>query len=218
MGSSNNTFDRSDTNCIKISYNCGKEFSQYNAFGNIVYYFKYRINPFKGQTLIVYDMYDKEIGYIERVVNCVQVRYNFYDENKRLKNSIEINKQCCTTTFIYYKEDKSIESTITRKSDCCEITFDEYDKYNSRTNGAIGRKECFGDVITFIENDSNGNPISIIRCFSECCSRKIKFYDNNNMELNLNEKSIINDGFTKIQQIIIITFLFAEKNNDQKSK
>ena len=102
------------------------------------------------------------------------------------------------------------------KSACCEITIDEFDKYNSRTNGAIGRQECPGDV-TFIENDSYRNPISIIRCFSECCSRKLKFYDNNHMELNLNEKSILYGGFTKIQQIIIISFLFGEKNNPNKS-
>ena len=90
MGSSNNTFDKSDTNCIKMSNNnCGKEYVQYNAFGNIVYYFKYRRNLFNGQSLIVYDMYEKEIGYIERVVNCCKVQYNFYDENKRLQNYIK---------------------------------------------------------------------------------------------------------------------------------
>ena len=216
MGSSINANDKSDSNCIKHSKeNCGlKEFVQYNSYGNITYYFKMQRNLFNRQAFIVYDMYEKEIGFIEKVVNCDQAQFNFYDENKQMKNYIEKSKCCCDLRYTFYDLDKNIESIITIKFGCCSIDIDEYDKYNSRINGARGEKGCGRDA-AYYENDSNGNPTFIIRCIHECDSVKLKIYDSNNMEINFNEKSIFNGGFTKIQQIIILLMFFENKNQQQ---
>ena len=218
MGSSNISSDKSDTNCIKnYNENCGiNEFVQYNSYGNITYYFKYQINLFNRLALVVYDMNEKEIGYIEKVSHCDQAQFNFYDENKQMKFYIERNKYCCDFRYTFYGLDKNVESIITIKFGCSSIAIDEYDKYNSRIKGARGEKCCCGDI-TYYENDSYGNTTFIIRCTSECGSAKIKIYDSNNMEINFNEKSIFNGGFTKIQQVIFLLTFFDNNNNQKRS-
>ena len=213
MGSSNNALDNSDTNCLK-SYNesCGvKEFAQYNSYGNITNYFKCQRNFFNRLALVIYDAYEKEIGYIEKVLHCDQARFNFYDENKQMKFYIERNKYCCDFRYTFYGLDKNIESIVTIKFGCCSIAVDKYDQYNTRINGARGERGYCKDV-TYYENDSNGNTTFIIRCVNDCGSIKLKIYDSSNMEINFNEKSIFNDGFTKIQQIIILLTFFEDKN------
>ena len=216
MGSSNNASDKSDTKCIK-NYNekCGiKEFAQYNSYGNITYYFKYQMSLFNRPALIIYDAYEKEIGYIERVIHCDQAQFNFYDENKQMKFYIERSKYCCDFRYTFYGLDKNIESIITIKFGCCSIAIDEYDKFNSRIKGARGERCCCRDV-TYYETDSYGNTNFIIRCSNECGSAKLKIYNSNNMEINFNEKSIFNDGFTKIQQVIFLLTFFEGKNQQR---
>ena len=90
MGSSNSMND--NANCItNAELKCGpREYVQYNDKGNIAYYFKPR-RDFIRHIIIVYDMYQKEIGSIERLMGCALLTYNFYDEllNTQIPKSIK---------------------------------------------------------------------------------------------------------------------------------
>ena len=63
-----------------------------------------------------------------------------------------------------------------------------------------------------IQKITYGNTTFIIRCVKDCGSPKLKIYDSSNMEINFSEKSIFNDGFTKIQKIIILLTFFEDKS------
>ena len=210
MGSSNEILDRGDTNSIKLNCcnNWMTQIVQYDSYGDITYYFRLQRNLFNIEALIVYDKNEKEIGYIERTGNMNKARYKLFDENKQLIKEVEKNEICCSINFTFYNADKDIESIVKIGQGCCKDTIDEYDKYKNRTNFAVGKRTCC-DVI-YYENDSYGNPLFKIQ-FILACSGKFKLFDNNNMEINLENKTIFNDSFTKIQQALIL-FLFFEKN------
>ena len=214
MGSS--TSNNDNINCItNAELKCGpKEYVQYDDKGSIAYYYKSQ-NIFMRNVINVYDMYQKEIGSIERTLGCALMTYNFYDEFKVMKYYIEERKNCCTITYTFYGTDKNPISSITAKIGCCDLTFDEYDKYNTKTNGANGKRECSGNI-TFYENDPNGAPIFIIRQTYGCNFYKFKIYDQNEKEINFSNRTLFNDGFTNIQKILILLTIF--ENNPQRSE
>ena len=213
MGSSNEALDEGDTNSIKLisCNNCMDEIVQYDSDGNIIYYIRLQKSLFDKEGLTAYDKYEQELGFIEitgRKRNINHETYIFYDENKQIIKYIEKNEICCCIRFTFYDSNKNVESIVNIQQGCCKDTIDEYDKYNNRTNYAIGHRTCC-DVIYF-ENDLYGNPLFKIK-FLLACSGKFKIYDFNNMEINLADKTIFNDSFTKIQQALIL-FLFFEKS------
>ena len=125
----------------------------------------------------------------------------------KFKFYIEKRINCCSLNYTIYGANKNIISTITKKAGCCDITFLEYDKYNTKTNETICKRDC-SSKITYYENDQYGNPIFIIRHIIECFNFKFKIYDKNKKEINFSNKTIFNDGFTNIQKILILQTLF----------
>lgn len=215
MGSSMNSSDKADSNCIKQTQNnCGlREFAQYDEHLTITYYFKEQRGILKSRRYIIYDMYGKEMGSIEEIINCCQSQYSFTDENKQLKFFIEKNVNCGDDIFTFYGEDKNIEGVIRYFKKCCEASVEEYDKYNTKTNTAIVKQEC-GPSFIYYENDPYGNLFFINKVFNECGFGKLKIYDYNENEVSLRDKTIFNGGFTKIQLIVIISLLFPTDNSD----
>ena len=205
-----------NSNCLTTANtSCNlREFVQYDDKGNIVYYYRNKDNFMGRNIIIVHDMYDKEIGSIECAIGCSLIIYNFYDEYKQMKFYIEERKNCCTSNYTIYGTNKNIEITITAKFGCCDVIFDEYDKYNTKFNGVIGKRDCSQNTI-YYENDPNGNPIFIIRQSYDCGRCKLKIFDPNEKEINLNDKTLFNDGFTNIQKIIILLIIFH--TNSQNS-
>ena len=214
MGSSIDDNDRRSTNCIKqSSYD---QFEQYDENEIIIYSYRQQKGISCKKAFSVYNMNENEIGSFERIstaCNCGFYRFNFYDERKELKFYIEVNNNCCNTeTFTFFGLDKNIERTIKFKTDYCGITIEEYDKYGSKINTAIEENECCScSGSTYIENDPEGNPIFIIKKISDCGRDTMKIYDYNRMEVNLNDKNIFNEGFTKIQMILILRMFYDDQ-------
>ena len=216
MGSTIDTLAEKDTNCIVKKHNtCQREFIQYDQEGNEVYYYRYQNNLFNRFVIQVYDTYNNEVGQIEKVNGCCEINFTFYDESRQIIYYIVKHQNCCENTFTFYNSDNNKESMIKIKHACCERTFEEFDKYESRINSAIGKPICSG--FTYYENDIYGSPKFIIKIMNECKRQFLKIYDSNNMEVNLNNKSIFKDGFTRIQIVIIINLLFEEGNNNNNN-
>ena len=212
MGSTIDTLAQKDTNCIVSRINnCQTEFIQYDEQGNVVYYYRYQKNLLNRFVLQVYDIYDKELGQREKVIACCDMNFTFYDENRQIKYNIVRHQNCCEDTYTFFNPDNNYESRIKIKQACCESVFEEYDKYESRTNSAIAKPNCSG--IIFYENDIYGNPKFITKIMNENQRQIFKIYDADNMEINLNNKSIFKDGFTRIQIVIIILLFFGKGNN-----
>ena len=217
MGSSVDPLVKRNSNCIKNSNNnnCMKEFLQYDEHENIVYYFRNQRNLSRRNIYEIYDIYEKKIGQIEKVNICCETNYTFYDENNQILNYIVKNQNCCETRYTFYGLDKNIESSIRIKSGCCKFTIDEYDKYECQTNGATGTQGCSN--FTYYENDHYGNQKFITIIDYKCCDIMLRIYDNDKNEINLNDKTLFNGGFTKIQIILIISILFNDGNNQSNN-
>ena len=183
-----------------------REFGQYDEKGELIYSYRYSQNWDNTDSIRIYDSNESSLGHIERTLSCSKLNYNFY-ENNNLKYYIEERGNCCNSTFTFYGLDKNIESVITKKLCCCENIFVEYDSYNTETNRAICKKNCYPNY-TFYENDSCGNPKFIVREKFDCNNSIFKIYNPSYVEINLTEKSLFNEGFTKIQIILIVLILF----------
>ena len=72
------------------------------------------------------------------------------------------------------------------------------------------KADCCG-ADTCNEIDVEGNIIFIIKKFSDCGTGIIKIYDNNRNEVNLKDKNIFNEGFTKIQIILILILFYYDQ-------
>ena len=207
MGSSTSNVD--NINCITTANTTSRqsEIVQYDDKGNIVYYYRAQNNFMNNDIIMVLDMYDKEIGSIERVANYCLTTYNFYDEYKQIIFYIEERGNVCPIIYTFYGADKNSIATITSKSGCLNITFDEYDKYNTKTYGVRGKTNCSANT-TYYENDSNGNTIFIIRESYNCGNCIFKIYDQNEKEINFSDRTLFSNGFTNIQKLIILSILF----------
>ena len=201
-----------NTNCIKQSNRSYEnlEFRQYDENENIIYYYRKQNNFSSDHAFFVYDKNEKIIGYIAKIFNPIE-RYEFYDENKKIKFYIEKTVNCCEADkYTFFGIDKNIESIIKIKFSCGVHTIEEYNKYESRTNTAIMKADCCG-ADTCNEIDVEGNIIFIIKKFSDCGTGIIKIYDNNRNEVNLKDKNIFNEGFTKIQIILILILFYYDQ-------
>ena len=211
MGSSSANVD---INCITtVGGSCGqRNFVQYDDKGNIVYYYRAQNSFMNNDMFTVHDMYDKEIGSIEKIVGYCLSTYKFYDENKQMIFYIEERGNFCSITYTFYGEDKNIIASITSKSGCWRFIYDEYDKYNTKTNGVIGKSHCYAST-TYNENDSNGNLIFIIRESYNYGNCIFKIYDQNEKEINFSDRTLFNNGFTNIQKLIILSILFPTSSD-----
>ena len=196
------------TNCIvqKLSGSQHKSFEQYDNYGNIIYYYK-RVY-YSGQKQInIYNADQKEIGKIRTIINSScsnNIFFTFTDENNNIINYIDKN-ECCSSIYTFYDSNKNIESVVTFKVGC-KLTYEESDKYNTIINRADINNYCCSSL--FNEYDQYGNLTFKTKIFEQMYSNIIKFFDSYDNEVNINDKTLLNKGFTKIQLIILLEFIF----------
>ena len=90
------------------------------------------------------------------------------------------------------------------KSGCCSTIYELYDKYNTLTNRAQfffnGRNSYFNEYDLI-----NSNRIFKIEI------NPFKIFENEN-EVDLSNKTLFNNGFSKIQTFLILSILFHNHN------
>ena len=202
MGSTN--INKSLTNCIKVQsgFSRFRNFEQYDAYGNIVYYYKGE-NEWTVQKYRIYNVDQIPIGLVQRTFQSCNKHYTLFDENNRVINYIDAVNNCSQTNYTFYDADKNIEGSISVKRACCHITYEEFDKYGTRTNFAEVNQKC-GEIPFCYESDQNGNLISKIIIFYIGMHPVLKIFDSNDMEINIGDKTIVNKGFSRIQLLIIL--------------
>ena len=215
MGSTNNALNVENRNCIKKKTRVGwqKEFHQYDSYGNVLYKYKKDIVDCGIEKYILYDIDQRIIGSIEKQSHCNRSEYIFYDENNKVIKSIELIIGCCTCctfNYVFYDIDHSIEASIIEKEDNCSKKYEVYDKYNSLINRAELVIRCCENGY-YNEFDQNLNRVFKIICNYN--SYNFQIFDIDENEVNLTDKTLFNDGFTKTQQILILKLLFYHKSN-----
>ena len=202
MGNNFNNNQTTYINCIirKNGIQGHKLLEQYDNYGNIVYKIK-SSSDFLSYT--IYNVDEREIGSIKVKYNFTRCEIAFYDENNQIVNCIERDINCCKTRYTFYGLDKNIESVILFKPGCSQFIFEECDKYDIRTNWAE-INICKDRFIS--EFDSNGNLKYKINQYYNS-EEAIKILDSNDMEVNLSDRTLFNNGFTKIQTILILQML-----------
>ena len=148
----------------------------------------------------------EKLAKLKKHFSFTQIKFTFYNEDNQILFYIEMIGQCCScnTRYIFKGIDKNIENVVSIKAGFSQFIVEEYDKYDIRTNWAENNS-CKESFIS--EFDSNGNlKYKIhIRHFPEV---SIKIYDSNDMEVNLSDRTLFNNGFSKIQIILILKILF----------
>ena len=205
-----------NTNCIKKKnlISLTKEFEQYDSYGNIIY--NYKKESFISNKFLVYNVDKMEIGSINREMACNQVYYTLYDTYNQITNYIEERIDCCnccTIKYTFYNADKDIQGIVIFKQSCCTFTLDEYDKYDTVINRAILNAKCCEQGF-YLEYDQSSNLIGRIMANYNSFNKIFKIYDNNDMEINLENKTLFNNGFSKIQIILILKVLYYQKQNN----
>ena len=134
--------------------------------------------------------------------------YLFYDENNEIINTLEKNYNCSGCNYTFYGIDKNIESTIIENNSCCDTTYIENNNFEAKISWAKSKPKC--NRMIYVEFDNYDTQIFTINISYEWCGNNIKIFDKNNMELNLDDKSLFNNGFTKIQLLFILDLFFPE--------
>ena len=117
--------------------------------------------------------------------------------------------------YIFYDKNKNIEGVINFNSSCCgEAIYTEYDNRENKKGWAKPIVECRCNIYSWIEYDNYNCPIYTLFFYNECCNKRIKLYDQYNVEVNFTNKSLINNGFSKFQQVILISLFFPLPNNE----
>ena len=217
MGSTNNALNEENRNCIKKKLEVGwqKEFHQYDSYGNVIYNYKKDTSDCGIEKYILYDIDQRIIGSIEKQSHCNRSEYIFYDENNKVIKTIELIIGCCTIctlNYIFYNIDHNIEASIIEKGDNCSRKYEVYDKYNSLINRAELVIRCCENGY-YNEFDQNLNRIFKIICKDNSYNRIFQIFDIDENEVDLTNKTLFNDGFTKIQQILILKILFHPKSD-----
>ena len=211
MGSTQEQNDKNYIKEVNISYN-SKELQQFDSNGDLIYIYKKTLDQYPINLVIVYDVDHKEIGSIKEEMKGInEYEYTFYDINKQQTNFIEKTFNQCNgcfstlSTFTFYDINRNIDGIVTVTSNFCSLEYEEVDKYKTRTYYAnLNHNRCDN---TIWEYDADATLLYKIKLFFEE-PIKIKIYDNNDNEVNLDNKSLFNDGFSKIQFIIILRRLF----------
>ena len=117
--------------------------------------------------------------------------------------------------YTFYDKNKNIEGVINFNSSCCgEATNTEYDNRENKKGWAKPIFECRCNICSWIEYDNYNCPIYTLFFYNECCNKRTKLYDQYNVEVNFTNKSLINNGFSKFQQVILISLFFPLPNNE----
>ena len=132
--------------------------------------------------------------------------YTISDENNKIVNYINIHNHCCSSEFSFLDSSKNLEGVVNVKNGCY-ITYEEFDNYNTRISSADLPLIHNGNP-TLNEYDQYGNIAFKTKTMYIRHNRILKIFDSNGIEVNLNNKSFLNKGFTKIQMIIIINNIF----------
>ena len=207
MGNENLSNENQLTNCIKRKSFIGiyKTYEQYDDRGNIIYYYK-QVPKERGEKFIIYNIDEREIGSIEVEYNLCERRYILINGNNQIINSIQMINNCCSTNYDFFDANDNIESIIIVKGDNLFGTIiEEFDKYNTRINWA-NFYLCKQNY--YCERDINGRILKYKKLPREI----IKIYDESDMEINLSNKTLVNNGFTKIQIILILQLFFASED------
>ena len=193
-------------NCIKMNskFSLGTEYNQYDSYGNIVYTYR-SISDCCGKgndKYTVYDVDQRIIGSIESKSNCSSYKtlYSLYDEDNQLLNYFE-NNDCCMTcytfTYNFCDANKNLENILIKKEGECSSKYELYDKYNSLISRA--EKYCNCDCDFFMYEYDVNNPGKVIKIDLDT----FKIYENDN-EVDLANKTLFNNGFSKIQMFLIL--------------
>ena len=142
--------------------------------------------------------------------------YNLYDENNQLINYIKSNNDCCTcprstVTFNFYDKEKNIENILIKKDDWCSTNYELYDKYNCLTNKAEYSIKSYFEKNYYYEYDVN-NPDKVFKINLN----PFKIFENEN-EVDLADKTLFNNGFSKIQIFLILDLILFYSNNNNSS-
>ena len=204
-------YDKSDSNSIKdITCSYPKEYIQYDSNENIICYYREDIDFYRTKLIYVSDINGKELGRIERVIKNGHAQYIFKDLIQGNKFYVEKSYECCTENYTFFDQYNEIDGVVKISSkNIFWWTIEEYDKYNENINtGKMKQDGCL--TFTYNVKDSNGNPTFTTKVFSNViCPEKLKIYDNNGNVVNLDDKTIFNNGFTKIQLVILIRYFYT---------
>ena len=220
MGSTNDINLSDDSllfrNCIRKKPNTGhlKVYEQYDSYGNIIFYYRQQPKTILENKILIFDSQGTEVGLIKKGYENNNEYYALFNENKELIMYIEyFIKQCggsISINYTFFDSNKNITGKIVNKLECCcsEI-FEEFDKFDNR----IKVHRCIDKMYycDYIENDSEGNRKFKIRKTLQNDSVIIKIYDSNDAEINLDDKSLFDDKFTKLQTILILRKIFRRK-------
>ena len=218
MGSSTTGFNGEYRNCIKGKRKSRyiEEFTQYDSYGNNIYKIIKDKESRRIEKFIVYDIDQREIGSIEKQANCDRINFTLYDQNNQITKHIEKINDCCTccsTNYNFYGVDNDIEAIAVFKAECNSTEYEVYDKYNTMINRAEMNIKCCEENY-FHEYDQNFNKVFKIIWKRASLEKTFKIFDNNETEVNLENKTLFNDGFTKIQVILILEMLFFNNDDD----
>ena len=203
------------TNCIKEKFNSTpfQQFEQFDSSGNIIYYYQQEEDPFNPNILkfVVYNAQRKLIGtIIKEMIGCQTASISLYDENNLLINYIENNLTCTSINYLFYDSNKNIEGRTIETGKCLDSIIEEFDKYDTRINHAVFPL-CSEHY--YSEYDENNNLLFKIKR-SNNGDGTIKIYDANDMEVNLSGRTLFNNGFTKIQMVVILRLILAGVRSD----
>ena len=208
MGSSNN-IDKQYTNCIKEKreeYNGLREYQQYDDNGNIIYLYKEEPKLNNCEKFIVSDIYGKIYGSIIREIIFNGNNYTLLNENEQIINYIEETNYCCSNIYLFYDGNRDSDGNVNEQMYCSSSIIQESDKYNIERNIA-GREDLNGKVFLG-EKDADGNILYKINRYYENGSI-FQITDINDNEINLSNRLLFNNGFTKIQMVLILRMIFA---------
>ena len=193
------------TNCINMHDDdeaTVKSKEQHDEFGNIVFYY----NKISDREIKIYNPDQKEIGSIKREMGFINQHYIISDENNKIVNYINIHNHCCSSVCSFLDSNKNLEGVVNGKNGFY-ITYEEFDNYNTRISTADIPLIHNGNP-TLNEYDQYGNIAFKTKTMFIRRNRILKIFDSNGIEVNLNNKSLLNKGFTKIQMIYIINNIF----------
>ena len=215
----NSDFLGENRNCIKreLKFPFGIEFNQYDSYGNNIFKYVKSIECCgNNNKYIAYDIDQRIIGSVECQFNCEKKTYSLYDENNQLINYIKSNNDCCTcscstVTFNFYDKEKNIENILIKKDDWCSTNYELYDKYNCLTNKAEYSIKSYFEKNYYYEYDVN-NPDKVFKINLN----PFKIFENEN-EVDLADKTLFNNGFSKIQIFLILDLILFYSNNNNSS-
>ena len=201
-------------NCFRnLTPSCSpNDFAQYDSNGNIIYFLRKNYIGGSNEVLNIYDTYEKLIGSIKKIEEPLhKINYLFYDQNNNLLFSIEKIYSNGVNYYIYDKN-KNKESLITQSNSLDTYTYTEIDNYGNKKSWAKNRIEC--NCLVYNEYDNYDSQIYALRLYTECFYRRIVLLDRDNMEINLENRFLLDNSFTNIQKVLLLNLFISESRTD----